>query len=110
MSYILLHLQADGMDKILGDLATAPDGSRAWPNQSKDHIISFRVDYGKSYLGEDGRPFRDLVLQANKDTKNPRVAAIADKNPHQVLARVAVPVDNPLTDDEFVGKLTELLR
>ncbi|KAF8548007.1 hypothetical protein OG21DRAFT_815992 [Imleria badia] len=98
------------MEKILGDLATAPDGTRAWPNQTKDSIVSFRVDYGKYYLGEDGRPFRDLVLQANKDTKNPRVAAVADKNSHQVLARVTVHVDDPLTDDEFVGKLVELLR
>ncbi|KAH0834678.1 hypothetical protein J3R83DRAFT_10202 [Lanmaoa asiatica] len=98
-----LFKENEGWEKILSSLATASPGTRAWPNQTKDRIVSFRVDYGPFYTGPDGNPQRDLVLQANKGAKNPSVAAIAKANPHQVLARITVPADCPPTEDEFAN-------
>ncbi|KAI9567965.1 kinase-like domain-containing protein [Boletus coccyginus] len=73
----------DGWDKVLDNLATAPPGTRAWPNRTKDHNVSFRIDYGPSFTGPDGRPYRNLDLQANKKTKDPRAAAVANTGSHQ---------------------------
>jgi len=110
LTFVSMSLQNDGWDKVLGNLDTAPPGTRAWPNRTKDHNVSFRIDYGPSFIGSDGRPYRNLELQANKNTKDPRVAAVANTNSHKSLATITVPADSPPDAGEFVEKLGELLR
>ena len=109
LTSILMFLQNKGWSKVLNNLTTATPGTRAWPNRTKDHNVSFRVDYGPCYTGSDGHRYRNLELQPNKGTKDPRVAALANADSHQVLAMIAVPVDYPPTASEFANKLGELL-
>jgi len=104
-----MSLQKSGWNKVLENLATASPGTRAWPNRTKDRDISFRIDYGPHYTGQDGRLYRNLVLQPNKNTKDPRVAAAASADSHQKLATVPIPIDNPPSANEFAAALTNQL-
>ena len=106
----MIPRQEGGWDKILGNLATARPGTRAWPNQSKDHSIAARLDYGGIFVHTDGERYRNFVLQPNKDGKNPNVAALAKKNTHQKLATVKVSVDHPPSVEEFMNMLGESLQ
>ncbi|KAI9455495.1 hypothetical protein HD554DRAFT_2148110 [Boletus coccyginus] len=98
----------DGWNKVLDDLATAPSGTRAWPNRTKDHNVSFRIVYGLSFTGSDGRPYRNLELQVNGKSKDPRVAAVANADSNQILAIITIPADSPPGAGEFMEKLGEL--
>jgi hypothetical protein len=107
---ILMFLQKKGWDKILEKLTTAAAGTRAWPNRTKDHNVSFRVDYGPLYKGHDGHVYRNLDVQPNKGTKNTTAAAVANADSHQVLGRVAVRIDEPpSTAAAFLSELSKQL-
>ena len=67
------------------------------------------MEYGPYYTAEDGRTYRNIDVQPNKGTKNPKVASIAKADSHQVLCTIAVPTDNPPTKSEFAAMLADKL-
>ena len=105
----MIPRQEGGWDKVQGNLATAKPGTRAWPNKSKDQSIGARLDFGELFLGKDGRRYRNIVLQPNKGAKDPNIAKMAKADSHQKLKTVAVPVDTPITAEQFESMLTESL-
>lgn len=58
------------------------------------------MDWGDTFE-RDGKKWRNIVIQANKEAENATLKKIAAANSHKVLAIVAVPVDNPPSEEEF---------
>ncbi len=97
-------LQAKAYSKILANIETATDGSRAWPlDRRQDKAIGVRFDWGQPFDHPvTGERMRNLVLQANRDADNATLKARAAADPHGHIAKITISMKNPPQEEDFL--------
>ncbi len=85
------------MEQIVS--GTGTPGTRAAPTQAgnNDAKIGLRLDYGETFI-RDGKMYRRVNLQVNKNAENPTLKALVKKNSHEVWSHADVLIEKTQED------------
>ena len=68
------------------------------------------MDFGEKFPKEHGIMYRNVNLRPNKGAHNAHLKRLAAADPNQVLAKIAIPVDNPPNVDGVLSMLHEDIK
>ena len=68
-------------------------GARAIPqNTAEDAAMGVRLDYGETIKDKDGKRYKIVNLQVNKNAADPHLKELAAENSHQVWGQARIPL------------------